>query len=276
MGDGREFWDWRWRFWGYFRYVRARDAFQLIMALAVVALAINGLSQSKAVTLVAGVAYVGALIVHSVLTIRQRKSRDRLQAEIVTGLFHQINTDIFRGDHRTRFTLFRPAPLDPREIIAWFRYNTGTVDAIVEARQSRAHYRRGEGLTGQAWAQTRRLLFRLFPKFSTRAEFIAFYVDKVRIRKEVVDSLSDHMEGTETIFAYGFEDGRGKFLGVLSLDLSAPLIELADSKGYAMAPPDAGGSPIPIDHAAMVRILCSVQSVLESLDLHAGGFDGAS
>jgi hypothetical protein len=246
------------------RYLRGRDALQFGMAAAAGVLAVNSYSHSRRITLIVGALYFLALALHTALTIMQRKAKDQVQGEVIWGLFHQINQEVFQNDHRTRFTLFRPAPLRPKEIVPWYRYQKGATDAIAEASRSRAHYHREEGLTGLAWAQPGDILYSPFPAHSDRGSFERFYADKLGIRESVVRDLSAHMQDVETIFCYGFEDHRGKFIGVLSLDLRAPLVMRGGNGGLAFPGKTEDDELIDIDTDAMLSILDSVRRALES------------
>lgn len=222
----KPFWSRRYRFylWAH-RHFHIRDVLQFLMALSAAALAINAYSFRKSVTVVAGLLYLAALLIFYALLFRSRVARDQLQGDLFWRLFDEFNKSVFSDDHRTRFTLFRFARWRPSEIVPRYRYRKGDSDSITEALKSRAHYKRGESLTGQAWdVPAKKLFMRSLPVFETRNEFAAWYTDKLHIRKEVVDLLSDHMIGVQTIFAYGMVDDRSRLLGVLSIDLCAPVI----------------------------------------------------
>src|SRR5207249_5618371 len=133
----------------------------------------------------------------------------------------------FKGDYRTRFTLFVPAPRKSDYIIPWYRHFQGAVDdPVTEASRSKARYRRGEGATGKAWEQAgREVLVSSFPVFDTRQQFETFYIDRMHVDSQVVRELSQYMVGVQTIFSYGFVSSNHRTLGVLSLDLQAPTRE---------------------------------------------------
>lgn len=258
-----EFWSRWYRFHLWFlRYVYPADVFQFAMAVAAGGLAINSLSVSREATYIFGSIYALSLLAHSGFLLSGRRSQDRLCGEIIWGLFHQLNERVFQGDHRTRFTLFRAAPLRPGEIIPWFRYQKGGTDAVAEAKRSRAHYTRDEGATGRAWAQPGFLFYMPFQPFGTEQEFLRFYVDEMGIRSRVARRLSSYMRSVETIFTMGIVDSRGHLLGVLSLDFQSPVTQAEDGSLWL---PAQGQEPVRIEEGDFENILNSLRSVLESI-----------
>lgn len=212
------------------RYVRITDLLRLGMLASAGVLAVNSYSFSPRVSAVAGIAYFLLFVPVAVQTFREREANDRVQAEVVWGLFCQMNRELFNDDHRTRFTLFCASPLRPSLIVPWYRYSKGAVDPIAEAETSSAQYRRNEGLTGAAWTRSGKLLWSQLGPFSTRAEFEHAYIDQFKIDPAVVRKLSDFMVDVQSMFTCGFEDGHGRFLGVLSLDLQFPRPDNLDSE----------------------------------------------
>jgi hypothetical protein len=231
------------------------------MATTATALAINSYTTRPNFAFLAGGAYLALLVLFAVATFRQRAARDQVQGEVLSGLFSHINQEIFGDDHRTRFTLFQRAPLRPDEIIPWYRYSQGGADAITEARRSRARYERGEGVTGRAWEQLGVTLIAPLGPYVTREGFERDYVSSMGIRPEVAKQLSRYMQEVQTIIAHGFKDGRGRLLGVLSLDVKAPLVSSGEVLQFQGEDDDEA---VVVDHAAMLRILDSVGNVLES------------
>jgi hypothetical protein len=231
------------RWWS--RYLRITDIFRLGVLAAAGALAANSYSFSPKVSMIAGASYFVLMLAAAVQTFHEREAYDSVQGEVVWGLFHQMNKEIFHGDHRARFTLFRCAPIRRDFIVPWYRYCKGALGPIQEAEKSKARYKRNEGLTGAAWVRTGQLLWPTLPKFSDRAEFEKYYIYELKIDRDIVQELSDFMVGVETIFTCGFEDGHGKFLGVLSLDLQSPV-------------------PVNFDSQALALVVRSIGSVLES------------
>jgi hypothetical protein len=257
-----EFWSGWYRLYLWvLRYVYPTDVLQFTMAVAAGGLAVNSISVSREATYIFGSIYVLALFAHFSFVLSGRRTQDRLCGEIIWGLFHQLNERVFQGDHRTRFTLFRAAPLRPGEIIPWFRYQKGGTDAVAEARRSRAHYGRDEGATGRAWTQPGFLFYTPFQPFRTEQDFLRFYVDEMKIRPRIADRLSDYMRSVETIFTMGIVDSRGHLLGVLSLDFQAPITQAADGTLWL---PAQGQEPVRIEEDDFESILNSLQSVLES------------
>ncbi len=219
-----------------------------IFIVAVNTLLSGRLPERVTLTVLAGILYLCLFLVFGIDRINKRRSRDTLQAEIVRELFSQINKEIFDDNSGVRITLFRRSPISPSHIVPWYRFGKGVVDPIGEAQRSKVQYGRGEGYTGYAWATAgRSLLCASLPKFTSREEFEQYYTNTLGINPKTVRDISDYMVGIRTIFSYGFLDANGEFLGVLSLDLPAP-VESEDA-------PDA---------AALMAILRSIGRVLES------------
>jgi hypothetical protein len=252
----------RLRFW-WWRYIRSRDLTQLGMMVATGILAINTFSVKPKLALVAGVAYFFLLLVHSRWTLFSREARDHVQAEILWGLFSQMNKEIFNDDNRTRFTLFRQSPLRPDYIVPWYRYQKGTSDSIREANGSRARFRRGEGIAGKAWASAGKdLIFAPMPPIPTRDAFEKYCIADLHISPGTVYEFSDYMcTSVRTIFAYGFTDPQGRFLGVLSLDSMLPVSYQEAQGGKAIATGTA------LDANSMALIIRAIQNVLNSFEV---------
>lgn len=243
------------------RYLRIRDFLQVGMGLAGATLAVAAYSSHPSVTRIAGASYVIFLLIAGITTIRQRVARGYLMSEVLWGLFSHMNREIFRDDSRTRFTLFRRDPFFPQYIVPWYRFRKGATDGIYEADLSKARYRRGEGYTGKAWEDPGSKLYcAAFPDFKTRAEFETYYIDELQIDPKAVRDISDYMWHTRTLFSYGFTDSRGKFLGVLSLDIQHPI-----SEGMGGESSENSQAPF-LDAPAMFLIVRSIQNVLESFE----------
>lgn len=162
-------------------YLRIQDLLNVFAAVLAGLLAIFAYSTSPQISLVLGLLYLGTLTWIAINTIRQRRAKDQIQAEILWGLFSLINKEIFGGDHRTRFTLFREdsfaSSITPR-----YRYFKGGKGPIEEAARSRARYKRNEGLTGKAWAEAgRSLLCLLIDDFQGNRERLQdYYVNELK------------------------------------------------------------------------------------------------
>lgn len=229
-------------------------------------LAVFAYSTRPELSLELGTAYLVALGLVGVSTFRSRKARDHVQAEVFWGLASLINKEIFQGDHRTRFTLFKPASFRPEYITPWYRYFKGGQGPIEEAKGSRARYRREDGLTGQAWAEAGdSLLCLVFPEFKNRQQFEAHYINELHISKEIVRELSPYMEKVQTMFCYAFVGDRERTLGVLSLDFQAPLtLDPNDPDGNPLFPSPQGEKDVVLDRTNFRLLISSVQNVLES------------
>jgi hypothetical protein len=254
-------WWYRKRLWT-LRHLQGRDVLTLVQVLLAGGLAANSYSTRPVLSVVLGGTYAVTVIVHFLLSLQARRALDYGQGEVIWTLFSCINEQLFIGDHRTRFTLFVQAPGKRKYIIPWYRYRDGGDGPITEARQSRARYRRGEGETGAAWDQAGRLLVRTFPVFKTQQEFCTHYIDVLKIDAAVVHDLSSYMQGVQTILSYGFIGKNRRSLGVLSLDLQAPMTKTSDGR-YFFPTPD-GANQIELDWTRMELLLKSVQMVLET------------
>jgi hypothetical protein len=166
-----------------------------------------------------------------------------------------MNKEIFNDDDRTRFTLFIEPPLRPGVIVPWYRYRKGTSNPIAEAQRSRACYRPREGITGEAWASPRQLILMRLPRFRSRLEFEQYYRHELGIEPKVAASISDYMIDVQTIISCGLTDHHGEMLGILSLDIKAPLTV----DGFTLRLDN-----LDLDANAMSVILHSIQVVLES------------
>jgi hypothetical protein len=254
-------WWYRRRLWT-FRYLEWRDVLPVIQAMLAVGLAVNGYSTRPVLSVVLGGSYACAALIYFSLGLRARRALDHGQGEVIWTLFACMNEQLFMGDHRTRFTLFIPAPGRPDYIIPWYRYRDKGSGPILEAQRSCARYRRGEGETGKAWDQAGRVLIRTFPAFQTRQEFKGHYIDVLKVDPAVVDDLSDYMIGVQTILSYGFVGNNRRLLGVLSLDLQAPMSKTVEGRHFFPTP--EGDGQTELDWSRMELLLRSVQMVLET------------
>ncbi len=247
----------RFRIWC-FRNVRRKDFLQLVMAMATGGLAISTYSLHPERVLILGGVYFFALLLLYGDTLRSRGAKDRVQAEVLWGLFSHMNKEIFHDDNTTRFTLFIPSPLRSDYLVPWYRYRKGGQDPIAEALKSKARYRRGEGFTGQAWENAGNDLFcGSFPVFGSRNDFDKYYISELEIEPDTVRELSDFMVSIRTIFTYGFTETTGKLLGVLSLDMQRPLEGTNGDDTFRT-------NPAELNTHDMALIVRSIKSVLES------------
>lgn len=264
----RAFWSWRYRvsLWAH-RYFRWQDPFQILMFVAAGVLAVNSYTTEPEVSLAAGIVYLLSLAVYWFIVINSREARDYVQGEVVWDLFNQLNQQAFHDEDRTRFTLFKPAPLRRNEIIPWYRFEKSGSNAIEEAHDSRVHYKRGEGYTGRAWAKPNKLICGLLPHFDTREQMSDFYANSLEIRRSVVNEISEHMEQVQTVFSYGFVNHRNQLLGVLSLDVAAPLRQEESNSGTLSFPTESSSDEdTVVDTRRMRLILQLVRGVLESFN----------
>lgn len=257
------------------RYGRPRDFLPFLNALLAAALAINTYSTHPEITTVAGILYLLSLCLFYFITFRDRRAKDDVQGEVLWGLFSLINNEIFKGDHRTRFTLFKRDSDNSDLISPWYRYVKGGRGPIEEAEKSNARYSKGEGVTGEAWAQGgRTVLIQVFPQFENRERFEDFYINELGkspaghrsfqpILPQTVRALSAHMPKVRTMLCYAFLDSSERTLGVLSLDFEEPL-SLDDGGPPRFSSPY--GETIVFDGPRLQLLLNSVQNVMESFD----------
>jgi len=251
------------RVWGR-RYIWVRDMVSLFLFGTTGYLTYIGALHSdpaRALAIrVAGVVY-GILFVFLVVQIlNNRQARDHVQAEVVWGFLHHMNDVVFANSNLTRFTLFQPSPLRRDYLVPWYRYKFGGMEAIKEAQTSRARFRRGQGLAGRAWEQPNgELMFMSFPAFGTRTAFDTYHRDTLGMEKFAAEDLSVHMDKVRSVFAFGMVDCRGKFLGVLCLDILAPLEKKSDDS--------LGFDSIAVSNESLVKTLKSLQNVLESFSI---------
>lgn len=253
-------WWYRCRLWT-LRHLQWRDCLPVAGAVLAALLAINSYSLHPTLSIVLGLLYIVVIGVHFGLGVRARRALDVGRGELLGTLFAFINEQVFGGDHRTRFTLFVPAPGRPDYIIPWYRYREGGSDPISEARRSRARYRRNEGETGKAWAEAgRKVLVSAFPRFNNKQEFTRFYVTEMKVSPTVVQDLSDYMVEVQAMFSYGCVGSNHRTMGVLSLDLQAPLSKT--DRGYSFPSPD-GDTQVELDFSRLELLFQSVQNMLE-------------
>jgi hypothetical protein len=260
-------WWYRRRLWT-IRYFQWRDMLPLLGTCLAIVLAVNSYSSYPILSIICGVSYLIVATSHFVLGLRARRALDYGRGEVVGTLFAFINQHVFGGDHRTRFTLFVPAPGKPEYIIPWYRYREGGNGPVDEARRSRARYRRDEGETGRAWAQAgRKVLCSSFPPFKTKQEFQTFYIDQMKVDADVARELSDYMVGVRTMFSYGCVGANHRILGVLSVDFQAELTETkADQKTKYSFPSPDGDDHVELDWDRLELLIKSVQNVLECFE----------
>ncbi len=258
------------------RYTNAADLLDVVLLGLAIGLAINATSVSAVVTAILGTLYLVVLVLKLSLTFRTRKAVDRLHGEVLWGLFDLFNEQLFGNDCYVRFTLFRVDPLDASFIVPWYRYERGGSDAISDAERSFARYAKGEGFTGKAWQESGNNQFSLAVidrKFSSRGDFERYYSQELRIDEELVKHLSEYMEHVGVILSAGFCDARGKFLGVVSIDLqwtsdSASDDGREDDEGeevdeIAFVAPD--GEVRTLDFEKFATVAISLHNVLRSL-----------
>lgn len=185
-----------------------------------------------------------------------RRSRDKVQAEVIWALFSQMNREVFSDDSRTRFTLFVQSPFRSDLLVPWYRFFKGAGGPVWEAMRSKAHYRKGEGLAGLAWDNHGKLLVASMPTFEQRSDLDHYYEHFMGIDRATVRDISDTMVSVRTIIAYGFLDAYGKLLGVLSLDFDGVDLR-TDSDNLRI-------DGMEVDANSLALLLRSIASVLNA------------
>ena len=213
-------------------------------------------------------AYLVVLVVKFVKDWRVRRANDRLQGEVLWGIFDLLHSQCFGKSWPLRFTLFRIDPANSNYIVPWYRYEKGAGDhPINTAQKSRVRYRRGEGCTGKAWAKAgNKFELTIMPTFASRRDFEAYYEDAMKISPRTVKAISNHMMPVGLILSCGFHDTRSRFLGVLSIDVQAkvksyqPLVLQAED-----------GTEFAFEGRGLFTAVALVNNVLRSLAQATGG-----
>lgn len=209
------------------RYARVSDIFELCLLIIGCALGVVALEKESTWVGSLFAAYVCIAIVKFGIVAWNRGAKDKLKAQVLWGLFDMLNEQVFAGSNSTRFTLFQRDALGRNSIVPWYRYQKSGEDAITDASASQARYRRGEGLTGQSWndAGEGEIVFASVPEFRDRREFEKYYAAHLGVTPDMVSRLSEYMEGVRAFFSVGYTDTRGRFLGVMSIDIQSPIVQ---------------------------------------------------
>lgn len=258
---------WRWAN----RYLALTDLLDL--ALAIVAIALGAIAFDKftgwAVALTT--IYVVVVLVRFCAVVKDRVAKDHLEAEIFCGLFDLLNTHLFVSSNRTRFTLFKVDPKNKKTIVPWYRYEKAGTGPISDVEPSKVRYERGEGLTGRSWKNAGRskLVYADIPPFANRADFEHYYSQELGVKPETAKLISDYMMSVRTFLSIGYADTRGRFLGVLSVDMQFEITR--DPKGKTLVFKDDDGFERRIDGQHIRLLSETVRSVLRSISCANGG-----
>jgi len=250
--------------------------------LVILAILLSAQGKDKGIAIPILIGYLFIAAIRAWLSMGARESRYALQGFVISGLFDFINKEVFARSNHTRFTLFREAPLRREKcVVPWYRFRRGGTDPIKEADTSRARYRLGEGVTGQAWQKPARdLVVQLIPRFATRRLMEAYHIQFFHVLPETASSISDYIVGVKAIISYAYLDHRDQFMGLVSLDIRDADITLADLTALTPQSNAAaqGGllissadEKIEVDSDTLFLLLRAIGNVLESFQLTEKG-----
>jgi hypothetical protein len=173
--------------------------------------------------------YALTLIVRGGIVLRRKIGKKHLEVRIIHKFFHYMNQKLFNNLPGYRFTLFTVDPVNSNYITPYIRFQIGGRDGLTDAEKSKAHYSQGMSYTGIAWQHPRQCHRHVFPLFADREEFAFYYVNTLKVPREVVKHISDYMIEVRQIFCYGFVDASDQFMGVLSIDSDTEWGQTPDS-----------------------------------------------
>lgn len=204
----------RW-FFRYFYFTAALDGINSVVAITIAVLAY---SEYPRTAYALGGLFVIILSSRIYLVVKRRRSRYYTEKKVIHDFFYYMNNKMFDGAAGHRFTLFIIDPVNSNFITPYVRFEVGGTNAIEAAERSKARYLKGIGYTGMAWEKTKFYLSHPFPDFNSREQFEDYYINILKIPKDIVEDISNYMVKVKHIFCYGLVDKRDQFLGVLSLD----------------------------------------------------------
>lgn len=256
----RDCWDFCYRYcW---RYVSLSHVYEAVLLVVACLMAYNTTSESAALAACLCAIYMLVLVIKFVKDLNSHRANDRLQGEVVWGIFDLLQSRCLGRGLPLRFTLFRIDPANSDYIVPWYRFEKGAGDhPINTAQKSKVRYRKGEGCTGAAWAKAgNKFELTIMPTFANRRDFEAYYEDTMRIDQKTVKAISDHMMSVGLILSCGFYDTRSRFLGVLSIDVQANV------KSYTpLVLQAADGTDFAIEGRGLSTAVVLVHNVLRSL-----------
>ena len=250
------------RIW-FSRHIELADVLGALRLIVALLIAMLFWSQATAIAGALVTAYLVFVVSEVLARVFTRKLKYQEQADVIWGILASLNRQVFLNSEKTRFTLFRPDPLDPRFIIPWFRFRRSGRNAIEEAKESVARYRRGEGETGRAWNKAGSnviILTVMEEEFRDRSAMETYYIGKLDMPLERLGTISDYMIGVRAILSIPYNDSKERFLGILSIDISMPT-----KKSEEKFVLDNEGKSIWIDSDHLRLIAETFRAVLESL-----------
>ena len=253
------------------RALDLRNLLTLVAGILTVVLALPSQFGGTDYSLFVGFGLICILCATWFLERRRRQQAVAFEVELVAGIFALLNEEIFLGDPQVRFTLWQRPGRATDFLVPWYRYRKAGRNVCVEADESNMRLRRGEGITGQAWNEAgKQMRYLPIPKFSSRPDMETFYVEKQDMPSVQAREISAFVLGVESSFSYAFVDEHGGLLGVLNVELQAPLVRKAD--GSLAFPRDQHGPEIPLDWEGMKAILKTTLVQISLLsDVSRGG-----
>lgn len=245
----------------------ARDL--LSLGATLVAIVISALGKNKSIVLPLLCAFLMFTIWRFWITFKSRDAKIVLLAETAGGLFRFMNKTLFGDAHTTRFTLFQLSGGTLRPVARYFK---GCTDVVQEAESSSCAYRIGEGITGSAWrSDGEQFDIQTLPPFERRRTLMdAYYIDTLKIPKDVVRNISDYMVDVRAILSYPLRDSHGKSLGLISIDIRDSELMIDEQDGTILIDPSptaGGSSPSLVTHEALLQVAQVTANVVESIEL---------
>ncbi len=97
-------------------------------------------------------------------------------------------------------------------------------------------------------------------RFATREDFEHHHIQQNGVPPDVVRDLSDYMIAVQSIISYAFVGNSARMLGVLCLDLQAPVWKDKDNRLWF----EQDGNAVLIDWDSLRLLFSMVQTLLES------------
>lgn len=202
-------------FFRYFYFTAALDGINSAVAISIATLAY---SEHPRLVYALGGSFVVILSSRVYFVVKRRRSRYYTEKKVIHDFFFYMNNKMFGGVAGHRFTLFVIDPVNSNFITPYVRFEVGGTNGIEAAERSKARYIKGIGYAGMAWERTKSYISHPFPDFNSRELFEDYYINTLKIPRDIVADLSNYMVKVKHMFCYGLVDKQDQFLGVLSLD----------------------------------------------------------
>ena len=211
------------------RRIGQHGLLSLAASLFAAVLAVLGTGRYLTFSIVVGLLLLLILGRLHVLNSRRSDEREQVRAEVIWGLFAMLNEQIFGGNSRLRFTLWRQPFPSSGYVVAWYRYEKAGTDALREANRSRLRLPKGHGIVGQAWAEGgRQVRLTALPKFQDRLGMEHYLVTDHDMTEDEGKAVSDYTMEVRTMLSYAYLTESNKLLGVLNLELKPALVKKPD------------------------------------------------